>query len=158
MASLCMLLSSVIYRYIVSFDRSNRLITSCGEGLRVILDDRGILLLGGVQTAVESCMYIFVFLWTPVLMPAHPPLGMVFACFMVCIMCGSSAYTLLLASGRKAEDVLKISLTVITICMGVCAVTGGPDGSLTDILATYLAFLVMEVAFGMYFPAASYLK
>jgi hypothetical protein len=32
--------------------------------------------LGLLQTIVESVMYIFVFLWTPVLMPAQPPLGM----------------------------------------------------------------------------------
>jgi len=138
--------------------RSHRLMASCGEGLRVILDDSGIMLLGGVQTAVESCMYIFVFLWTPVLMPAHPPLGMVFACFMVCIMIGSSAYTLLLAKGYKAEDILKLCLCVITAGMAVCAVTGGPDAGLVDVVTTYLAFLIMELAFGMYFPAASYLK
>jgi len=73
-------------------------------------------------------------------------------------MCGSSAYTLLLAAGKKAEDVLKICLVVITLCMLICAITGGPEGSLTDIVVTYLAFLFMEFAFGMYFPAASYLK
>ena len=61
--------------------------------------------MGGVQTMVESCMYIFVFLWTPVLGPANPPLGMVFACFMVAIMIGSSLYTLLLARGFTAEKV-----------------------------------------------------
>ena len=81
-------------------NRKTRLMASCADGLRLIVSDRRIFLLGGVQTAVESCMYIFVFLWTPVLMPTHPPLGMVFACFMVAIMIGSSLYTLLLAKGN----------------------------------------------------------
>ena len=33
---------------------------SCGQGLRQILGDRQVLLLGLMQTIVESCMYIFV--------------------------------------------------------------------------------------------------
>ena len=55
-----------------------------------------ILLLGIIQTIIETVMYIFVFLWTPVLDPAKPPLGMVFACFMVAIMIGSSIYAILI--------------------------------------------------------------
>ena len=45
--------------------------------------DEKILLLGCVQSLLESCMYIFVFLWTPVLDTGATPLGMVFSCFMV---------------------------------------------------------------------------
>jgi MFS family permease len=84
---------------------NHKLLQSCADGLKTIVSDRKILLLGCIQTAVESCMYIFVFMWTPVLMPAHPPLGMVFACFMVAIMIGSSIYTLLQARGYNAEHV-----------------------------------------------------
>ncbi len=138
--------------------RKPRLLESCGDGLRAILADPAVLCLGGIQSMVESCMYIFVFLWTPVLMPAHPPLGMVFACFMVAIMIGSSVYTLLLARGRRAEDVLWLCLATISAGMGVCCVTAGPDGSMADVLVTFVAFLVMECAFGAYFPAMSYLK
>ena len=68
--------------------RNLKLLSSCDEGLRQILRDRKIFLLGCIQTSVESCMYIFVFLWTPVMMPVEPPFGMVFACFMVSIMIG----------------------------------------------------------------------
>ena len=64
---------------------------------------------------VESCMYIFVFLWTPVLGPANPPLGMVFACFMVAIMIGSSLYTLLLARGYTAERVSKNHIKFLVV-------------------------------------------
>ena len=65
-----------------------KIFSSCDEGLRQILRNRKIFLVGCIQTAVESCMYIFVFLWTPVMMPIQPPFGMVFACFMVAIMIG----------------------------------------------------------------------
>ena len=68
--------------------RNLKLFASCDAGLRQILGDRKIFLVGIIQTAVESCMYIFVFLWTPVMMPINPPFGMVFACFMVAIMIG----------------------------------------------------------------------
>ena len=73
-----------------------KLLASCDEGLRQILRDRKILLVGCVQTAVESCMYIFVFMWTPVMMPVDPPFGMVFACFMVAIMIGKCFVYLIL--------------------------------------------------------------
>ena len=63
-----------------------------GQGLRQIVQDKKILQLGILQTIIESVMYIFVFMWTPVLMPSEPPLGMVFANFMVAIMIGSSLY------------------------------------------------------------------
>ena len=51
--------------------RKSQFVASCGEGLRQILSDRNIFLLGCIQTVVESCMYIFVFLWTPVMLPAR---------------------------------------------------------------------------------------
>jgi len=42
--------------------------------------------------------------------------------------------------------------------MFVCLFTVGPERSLTDISVSYFAFLVLEVAIGMYFPAMSYAK
>ena len=72
--------------------RNLKLFASCDAGLRQILGDRKIFLVGIIQTAVESCMYIFVFLWTPVMMPINPPFGMVFACFMVAIMIGKFTF------------------------------------------------------------------
>jgi hypothetical protein len=103
-------------------------------------------------------MYIFVFLWTPVLMPVHPPLGMVFATFMVAIMIGSSAYTLLLNKGYKAEDVLRITLLILAVAFGMCCFTAAPDAGGLQISVTYVCFILLEVAIGMYFPAMSYCK
>ncbi len=48
-------------------DQETHLLQSYGEGLSLILRDRRVFLLGLVQSVVESCMYTFVFLWTPVL-------------------------------------------------------------------------------------------
>lgn len=139
-------------------NRKHKLVASCMDGLQHILGDRKIFLLGAIQTMVESCMYIFVFLWTPVLMPAHPPLGMVFASFMVAIMIGSSIYSLLLSRNYRSEDVLRVCFLIMGISMGVCCFTAGPEASMFDIFLTYASFLLLEVAIGMYFPAMSFVK
>jgi hypothetical protein len=52
-------------------------------------------LLGSLQTVFEASMYIFVFLWSPVLektSPSSPPFGLIFSTFMVCIMLGSFGF------------------------------------------------------------------
>lgn len=103
-------------------------------------------------------MYIFVFLWTPVLMPSEPPLGMVFACFMVAIMIGSSLYAILLSRGSKPEMALKVVLWMLTVSITVCTLMAGPQRETTDAIILYIAFIILEVAFGIYFPAMSYLK
>ena len=97
-------------------------------------------------------------MWTPVLMPARPPLGMVFACFMVAIMIGSSLYALLLSKGYRAEDTLKIILLILLASMILCCFAASPDRSYYDLLALYAGFLALEIAIGMYFPAMSYLR
>ena len=72
--------------------QSVELITSYREGALMIWRNRPIFLIGLVQSIVESCMYIFVFLWTPVLSTAlaPAPLGMIFSCFMVTFLNGPS--------------------------------------------------------------------
>ena len=42
--------------------------------------------------------------------------------------------------------------------MFVCLFTTGPDRSLSEISISYFAFLILEVAIGLYFPAMSYAK
>ncbi len=91
-------------------------------------------------------------------MPIQPPLGMVFACFMVAIMIGSSTYTLLLARGMKAEEILRVILILLSFTMVVCCLFGGPKRQVNHMIVLYGAFLILEVAIGMYFPAMSYLK
>lgn len=138
--------------------RTHNLSTSCIEGFKVILSDRNILLLGCIQTAVESCMYIFVFLWTPTLALVNPPLGMVFACFMVAIMIGSSLFSVLQEKGYKAPEILLMVLITICAAMATCAWVAGPYASMTHIQISFGSFLILEVAIGMYFPAMSYAK
>jgi len=142
-------------------NRKGNFTASCKEGLRIIFGDVNVLLLGTIQSILESCMYIFVFMWTPVLdIPGRAglPLGMVFACFMICIMIGSSLYTVISSRGCTPEDVLKYCLVMLCTSMGICCFTAGPNPEMLQTIISFGAFLVLEVAIGMYFPVISYLR
>ncbi|NXH11357.1 MFSD5 protein, partial [Bucco capensis] len=78
---------------------------SCGEGLRCLLSDPRVLLLGTIQALFESVIYIFIFLWTPVLDPYGAPLGIVFASFMASSALGSSLYRLALSKHYHLQPV-----------------------------------------------------
>jgi len=127
-------------------------------GLRIIFSDSQVLLLGSCQSLLESCMYIFVFLWTPVLDTGNTPLGMVFSCFMVCIMVGSALFSILNNRGFSEAHILKMCLMIMSASMAVCCVTARPGATSVDTIISFLAFLLLEVAIGMYFPAISYLR
>jgi len=138
--------------------RHNDFGSSCMEGARIIFSNQVILLLGIIQSLLESCMYIFVFLWTPVLDNGSTPLGMVFSCFMVCIMVGSSIFTILTSKGYTEQHILKLCLYLIAGAMAVCCVTAGPEKNPLYTGLSFVAFLVLEVGIGMYFPTISFLR
>lgn len=67
--------------------------------------DPKIALLGAIQSLFEASMYTFVFLWTPALSPngEHLPHGMIFACFMMACMLGSTIAGRLLADPKRHQ-------------------------------------------------------
>ena len=77
---------------------------------------------------------------------------------MVAIMIGSSVFSLLLSKGFRAEETLRIILVILALSMGICCVMASPNRNTNDMVIIYAAFLILEVAIGMYFPAMSYLK
>jgi MFS family permease len=142
---------------------------SCMEGLQTILRTPHILVLGLIQSLFESNMYIFVFMWTPVLEPGKPPLGLTFSCFMIAIMVGSSLYsTILTRTGLKSEKILTLVLFLMSFAMFSTAILTNPVApkmSFADnpeetirITLIFLMFLVLEVSVGMYFPAIGTLR
>eukprot|EP00095_Tigriopus_kingsejongensis_P009499 snap_masked-scaffold1595_size34508-processed-gene-0.3 protein:Tk09499 transcript:snap_masked-scaffold1595_size34508-processed-gene-0.3-mRNA-1 annotation:"hypothetical protein DAPPUDRAFT_321809" len=137
--------------------RSENVLKLSRAGLKIVWENAHILTLGGIQTMVESIMYIFVYLWTPVLDATgeEPPLGIIFSCFMVALMIGSNLYTLLSSSGWRADEILQLCLVILMACMGVCSVVGGPQSSNADLILLFVTFLCLEVAIGLYFPAMS---
>ncbi|NWS65203.1 MFSD5 protein, partial [Chunga burmeisteri] len=76
-----------------------------GDGLKCLLSDQRVLLLGAIQALFESVIYIFIFLWTPVLDPHGAPLGIVFSAFMAASMLGSSLYRLAISKRYHLQPV-----------------------------------------------------
>merc|ERR1719312_1823964 len=46
----------------------------------------------------------------------------------------------------------------MSLSMAVCCITARPDASPMDTVISFIAFLLLEVGIGMYFPAISYLR
>lgn len=137
---------------------------SCGS-LNAIFRSQNnpLLCLGLIQSLFESVMYTFVFLWTPILEPLSPPLGIVFSCFMLCIMIGSSVHSLLVARNCTAEYSLHnsclLALTAFILSAGAAGVAClYPHYIVQCTIVTFIAFLLYEMAVGMYFPAIGYLR
>ncbi|CAB4056655.1 unnamed protein product [Lepeophtheirus salmonis] len=148
-------------------DASGDLMASYGEGLRVIWNDKSTLYVGGVQSIFESCMYIFVFLWTPVLSDGpsgSAPLGTIFSCFMICIMIGSNIFSKLLSQSKHVSDTLFYALIFFAISTGVCSLIAGPvqislfTNKLDTRIFVFLAFLLLEISVGIYFPSIGTLR
>ena len=124
----------------------------CLEGLKQIVLDRKVLLIGLVQSLFESVVYIFVFLWTPVLLPARPPLGIVFATFMVASMIGGVLYSLLGLQRWPVRQTLTAVMCVATVALiGAVLFSSHPRLS-------FGMYLLLELCCGAYFPAMSQLR
>lgn len=162
----CLLLTAVLTMYLWEENDipTNTAHYSCGS-LNAIFrcQNNPLLCLGLIQSLFESVMYTFVFLWTPLLEPLQPPLGIVFSCFMLCIMIGSSLHSLLIARNCTAEYSLHNScLLALTAFVLSAGATGMiflyPHYIGRYSFVTFIAFLLYEVAVGMYFPAIGYLR
>lgn len=129
------------------------------EALHTITKAPKILFLGITQCMFDSAMMLFVFMWTPLLLhlsgtssaPA-PNLGLVFSCFMIAIMIGSSVPKL--AAGALGIPPEKVLLGVVGLG-GVTLASLTRQRSIGWALATFLAF---EVSVGAYFPLIGALK
>ncbi|NXS56795.1 MFSD5 protein, partial [Brachypteracias leptosomus] len=108
MASIPLLVLSgalAVHGWEENYGKKRALGKSCSDGLRCLLSDRRVLLLGIIQALFESIIYIFIFLWTPVLDPHGAPLGIVFAGFMAASALGSSLYRLALSKRYHLQPV-----------------------------------------------------
>ena len=126
-------------------DQQQRIFSCDQLGLNTVTTQRNVLVLGLIQTSAESAMYIFVFLWTPVLLSASSdlPLGLVFSTFMVCIMAGSQVSSWLYLGGvshlvivRRCLFIMAVSLTLASLSSNISVTT------------SFFSFLVLELAIG----------
>ena len=129
---------------------------SCFNGLRNIVTDSRIFLIGIIQSLFESSMYIFIFIWTPVLDPANASLGIVFSSFMVCTLIGSAIFQLLSARRVLVVNLLGGAVACAVFGYFLCIFATSPHN--TNHRLAFVAFLLIEVAVGIYFPAMSNIR
>ncbi|XP_019751201.1 molybdate-anion transporter isoform X2 [Hippocampus comes] len=146
-----------VARLILSSTKA-RFSRSCHDGLRCLLSDRRVMLLGGVQALFESVLYIFVFLWTPVLDPHGPPLGIVFSCLMAASMVGSLMYRLATSTRYRLQPGHVLCLAVLMAFFSFFMLTFSTAPGQPRPHESLLAFLLLELACGLYFPAVGFLQ
>lgn len=122
------------------------------SGYHAIRNDRKVLFLGLSQSMFEGAMYIFVFMWTPALdhyfkSYSH---GMVFSCYMVAVMIGSTLFNIL-SKRMELENLVLYVFVTAGLCLTVAAYV--PSGPII-----LLAFLLFEACVGMFWPSISTLK
>jgi len=120
--------------------------------------DIKIPILGLVQSLFEAAMYTFVFMWTPALQAAIPegspkelPFGIIFACYMVSIMIGSSIFGILLRYKFSPEEIARMLLLTAAVSLLVPIYV-------SDMLFVTLSFLLFEICCGVYFPCMGTLR
>ena len=99
-------------------------------------------------------MYTFVFMWTPALSvnaTEQLPFGLIFASYMVCIMIGSSLFSILI-NKSPVDSLLKGVLLVS--CLSLLVPFFFPDRA-ELVLGSFLCF---EVCCGVYFPSIGVLR
>ena len=133
---------------------------SCHLGLRTIVQNVDVFLIGTIQSLFESVLFVFVFIWTPALDVFHDiPLGIAFASFMVCFMVGNLVCDYLIA---------KVGYPMTRV---LCIINGG--ASAVFFLAAYFAqnkfatlyrlkilicLQLFEAMCGFYFPVMRILR
>eukprot|EP00934_Nitzschia_sp_Nitz4_P006694 Nitzschia sp. Nitz4//scaffold19_size178191//109793//111323//NITZ4_001990-RA/size178191-processed-gene-0.74-mRNA-1//-1//CDS//3329540720//6684//frame0 len=112
-----------------------------------------VMLCGIISSLFEGSMYIFVFMWTPLLKSFHEdalPMGLIFATFMVSCMTGSSVFSM--AVEKYAVESLAIAVfTVGALAMLIVAL----EFSAT---ASSVGMNLFEMCVGMYFPIMGTMK
>eukprot|EP00794_Sanderia_malayensis_P016715 gene16715-18409_t len=136
-----------------NYGKKGKILKPCCESLKLILCDKKVFVIGAVQALFESVMYIFVFLWTPVLEPANPPVGIVFSSFMACIMFGGKIYEYLNMREVKASVMVTVAVYGNMLAYIAAALISADHPR-----KTFLVFLIMEILCGVYFPAVGKLR
>lgn len=129
----------------------------CSDGFKGIMSSEMIFMVGVIEALVESVIYIIIFLWTPILEPSKPSLGIVFSCFMVCILAGQGLFQIL--SSRQLVEVpvlLIASCTFALLANLLCVHSTRPGHTNPDL--SFIALCIFQLAVGIYFPTMGYLR
>lgn len=149
-------------------DPNHNIFGSFSMAFQLITNDMKICYLAMAQSCFEGAMYTFVFMWTPALKTAEESeaelkglslevstsqyLGLIFACFMVCVMVGSSIFKVVSADKKV---LYKIPLALHAIAFG-CMLLVTVFFEYKFIV--YLMFLLFEISVGVFYPAYGVIK
>ena len=122
-------------------------------------------------TMFEGSMYLFVFFWVPALQaaqrrptqrgraeagePSSPPelpYGVIFACFMACVMAASLGFNLVMQ--RRLVRYSSLFVGLLVVANWVFVKLAGPRTE----AATFWLFCLFEACVGLYWPCTGYLK
>ena len=127
------------------------------DALVTTMRNREILLCGVISSLFEGSMYIFVFMWTPLLKSflADPkkdilPFGLIFSTFMVFCMTGSSLFSILVGK----HSVEKLAVAIFAVSAAAMAVVAMEISE----TASFLGMNLFEICVGMYFPIMGTMK
>jgi len=158
-AIVCLVISSIIILTSWSEnygDSKIEIIQTFVNAAKALASDKKILILGVMQSLFEASMYTFVFMWSPSLDDAtgpekKVPYGLVFACFMVAIMIGSSIFSIAINRGLRPETLISFVYLIATCAFIVVLF-------FKDLNMLVVAFLTFEVCCGIFFPCIGTLR
>jgi len=138
-------------------DSISSVFTDLANGIRIVCRDPRFTLCTVIVSLFESCMYIFIFSWTPLLVTksSHPPLGIVFSTFMMACAGGAAAVRIWMERGCAAPSLLFVAIFIATAAMTIPNVVGIAEG---NVKINFFALTLFEFSVGMYFPAMSLVK
>ena len=124
------------------------------EGLKTIVQNVQIFLIGTIQSLFESVVFVFVFLWTPALDIYHNlPLGITFASFMTCFLVGSLVCDYLIAKNMFPKTLMLVFVTsAATIVFLVAAYFASDKTATLYRLRMLICLQLFELLCGYYFP------
>jgi predicted MFS family arabinose efflux permease len=141
------------------------MLSSLQKGFELVKSDSRIAALAIGQSCFEGAMYTFVFMWTPALKSSAELsgesageentsnyLGLIFAVYMVCVMCGSSVFKLL---STKRDNIYLIPILLHSCAfLSMVMITLFFDNK----FIVYLMFLLFESTVGLFYPSYGVIK
>ena len=138
--------------------KKNQWYSSLYNAFQATMRNRDIFLCGMISSLFEGSMYVFVFMWTPLLKTLAKnagqsddlPFGLIFATFMVCCMTGSSFFSIVV----EKVPVEKLGIAVFgvgSIAMAIVALE-------INSTISFLGMNLFEMCVGMYFPIMGTMK
>ncbi|XP_063729378.1 molybdate-anion transporter-like [Symsagittifera roscoffensis] len=131
--------------------------TLCVEGLKDILLNKSIMLLAIVQSLFEGALYLYVFLWTPVLDGPGKPIGMIFALFMLCIIIGSPLQVIMTTKLKVSTATVPIVVCLLGLCSSLCLTYATHPATQSWNLSLF-GILLFELACGIHIPSINKLQ